>query len=71
MNLTQAEEKLSELQKELLKHLCPLTKDLCRKDCMSYYEGDTRADSYEQDEWRVISPRCESPIVTGVIVVET
>jgi len=75
MNKNEAERELAKVKREYELNLgyCPLIQNTCRKDCMAYFEGSIQKfpHHHEGDWWKIISPRCESPIVTGVIVVET
>jgi len=75
MNQSQAERKLTKLREDSLGY-CPLIKSGCRKDCAAYSEGSISKLPYqrpdeEEECWRIYPPRCESPIVSGVIIVES
>ena len=66
MNRISAEKKLMKLREKCLGY-CPLIKDDCNKDCVSYSEGSVSKLPFpkpdEEESWCVYPPNCISPII--------
>ena len=45
---------------------CPVIKELCKNNCICYYEGGIRKDPFKT-KWNVHYPSCQHGLITGEI----
>ena len=64
MNEEEARLRLAQLQGKQREKFCPWLKEKCREDCASLFRGGI---GKRAGEWRVSPPRCQSPMVNGLL----
>lgn len=49
---------------------CPVIRDLCREDCLCYYEGSISKPYGVKKQWTVHYPGCTHVLISGATSVE-